>query len=146
MWLHVTKYDKSTKGQNEKCKDKTWKARTTRKAIPWTAQGVLHIWRPLFQWFFADSKLTEISKNLTITIKTPSKVMLILKIWKVWLKNQARPTLSDFEPKMASNCSILQLQNFYKNLEVQENDFSWGVLFTFLLYLQAEFHFGSYDW
>ena len=25
---------------------------------------VLHIWRPLFRWFFADPKLIEISKNL----------------------------------------------------------------------------------
>ena len=50
-------------------------------------QGDLHIWRPLFPWFFADSKLKEISKNLNNNIKTSSKVMLILKISKVWLKN-----------------------------------------------------------
>ena len=48
---------------------------------------VLYIWRPLFLWFFADSKLKEISKNLNNNIKTSSKVMLILRIWRMWLKN-----------------------------------------------------------
>ena len=50
-------------------------------------QGDLHKWRPLLPWFFADSKLKEISKNLNNNIKTSSKVMLILRIWRVWLKN-----------------------------------------------------------
>ena len=36
---------------------------------------------------FADSKLTEISNNLRNNIKTSSKVRLILKVLRVWLKN-----------------------------------------------------------
>ena len=52
-------------------------------------QGDLHKWRPLLRWFFVDSKLKEISKNLNTNFKTSSKVMLILRISRMWLKNQA---------------------------------------------------------
>jgi len=82
-------------------------------------QEVLHIWRPLFWYLFADSKPTEISKNLSKNIKTPSKVMLILKISRVWLKNKARHAHLYFEVKMAVFRLILKLQKSAKN------HFSW---------------------
>ena len=67
-------------------------------------QGVLHIWSHPFQWFFADSKLTEISKNHNSIIKTSWKVLLI------WLKNKACHAHLFFEPKIAVPRSIWQLQ------------------------------------
>ena len=52
-----------------------------------TIQGDLHVWRPLLPWFFADSKRKEISKKLSNNIKASLKVMLILWIWGLLLKN-----------------------------------------------------------
>ena len=98
-------------------------------------QGDLHKWRPLLPWFFADSKLKEISKNLKINIKISSKVILILRIWRVWLKNQARHAHLYFELKMAVACLILELQKNFKNLFSQKKYFSWGLFFKFLLWV-----------
>ena len=53
----------------------------------WPIYRVLYIQRPLLTWFFEDLNLTDI-KNLNNTIKTSLQVMLVLKIWRVWLKNQ----------------------------------------------------------
>ena len=52
---------------------------------------VLYTWRRLFLWLFADTELTEVSKNSNYIIKTYSKVMLILKISRMWFKNKACP-------------------------------------------------------
>ena len=96
------------------------------------ARSPLHMETSVW-WFFADWKLTDIAKNLNNIIKTSWKVMTILKIWRVWLKNQARHAHLYFELKMAANRSILELQKKLKNLFSQKNYFSWGLFSSFLL-------------
>ena len=49
--------------------------------------GLLHFWTWDSLGFFGSCKLLEISKSQWNTIKTSSKVMLILKSWRVWFKN-----------------------------------------------------------
>ena len=59
--------------------------------------------------------------------------MVILKIWRVWLKNWVRHAHLYFELKMAANRLIFKLQKNLKNLFSQKNYFTWGLFSTFLL-------------
>ena len=56
--------------------------------------------------------------------------MSILKIWRVWLKNQDRLAHLYFELKMAANRSIFKLQKSFKNLFSQKI-ISIGVCFLY---------------
>ena len=59
--------------------------------------------------------------------------MLILRISRVWLNNYACHAHLYFEIKMAVTPSILELQKYLKNIFSPKNNFSWGVLYKFLL-------------
>ena len=56
--------------------------------------------------------------------------MMILKIWRVWLKNQARHAHLYFELKMAANRSILKLQKSLK-IFFHKKIISVGVCFLY---------------
>ena len=68
--------------------------------------------------FFSDPKKIEISKNHSNIICTSKKVVLILKIRSVWLKNLACHANFNFELKMGVAGSIFKPQpcNFEKNV------------------------------
>ena len=71
-----------------------------------------------------SQKLKEISKILSKIIKTFYKVMEILKILGVWLKNWGRGSHVYFELKMAATRSILKLQKNYSNMFLPKHYFS----------------------
>ena len=58
---------------------------------------MLDIWREQWVLNFLSSKPLEISKNTNITNKTSSKVIMILRIWRAWLKNWACHALLNFK-------------------------------------------------
>ena len=84
----------------------------------------------MVQWvpIFLFPKPWETSKNLNNIIKTPWKVMIILKIWSVWLKNQARHAPLNIKKEIAVSRSILGLEEVSRS----QNDEKVIVVFWFL--------------
>ena len=93
------------------------------------SQGDLHKWRPLLPWFFADSKLKEISKNLNNNIKTSTKVMVNSEFEGCGLK--IRPA----KPICILNSKWLYLAWFWSYKKVQKIIFHEKIISARVLFI-----------
>ena len=80
---------------------------------------------------FGSRKLTEISKSLHKIIKTFSKVIMILKIYVVWLKSWGCGSHLYFELNMAATHSILKLKIDFNNIFPQKWFQQGSIFFIF---------------
>ena len=88
-------------------------------------------WTPYWSLFFVNLKPVEISKNYTNVIWTSSKIIMILKIWRVWLKNWACHTLLNFEIQMDTIWTSIITTYFTKETGVWLKNWSYHVHLNF---------------
>ena len=83
---------------------------------------------------FLSSKPWEISKNTNKVNKTSSKVMMILRIWRAWLKKWACHAPLKFKKEMTVSRSVLGLEEVSR---CQNNEKVIAVFWLFITFCSS---------